>query len=204
MCSHPIAGSTALPKMAATYSADDCAELLDCARYGEEQDLVDLKQLLERGVPVDHTDEDGNTALHKASANGHLSVVQALLAAGAAHLPNSSGNSPLHWAVQQGQVAVAQALLAHYPDIDVLAQNSFGRSCSTEAFAKGEPRLVELMLAHSSAKKLEPEQEGGEGAKEEEEEEDLVLGAEDLAPEETSAEAAEVSKALEDAALTEE
>eukprot|EP00050_Salpingoeca_kvevrii_P011694 m.17314 g.17314 ORF g.17314 m.17314 type:complete len:106 (-) comp3580_c0_seq1:1469-1786(-) len=36
----------------------DCAELLECARYGE---LPEMLELLDAGVPVDFQDESGNT-----------------------------------------------------------------------------------------------------------------------------------------------
>jgi hypothetical protein len=132
---------------------DDGAELLECARYGEEDEL---RQLLAKGVPPGFADAQGTTALHRAAANGHLACVRALAAAGCPHVANSSGNVPLHWAVQQGHVGVTRALLELYSDIDVLAQNEFGKSISSEAFAKGDPALVELLLEHASAAKLEP------------------------------------------------
>ena len=116
-----------------------------------------MQQLLAKGVPVTFTDGQGNMALHRASANGHVEIVHRLAAAGSPHTANTSGNFPLHWAVQQGHVEVAKALLALYPDADVLAQNSFGKSVSSEAFSKGDPALLEVVLAHSSAAKLESE-----------------------------------------------
>lgn len=146
----------------ATYTEEDCTELLECARYGEDEDLASMDALLKQGVPVNFADHGGNTALHKASANGHVAIIKLLAGAGAAHLPNSSGNYPLHWAVQQGQVEAARTLLKAYADIDVLAQNGFGRSASTEAFSRNDARLVELVLQHPSAKKLEPAGEDGD------------------------------------------
>lgn len=137
---------------------DDGRELLECARYGEHDEL---KQLLDRSVPAGFTDDQGTTALHYAAANGHLECVQLLAGAGCPHAANASGNLPLHWAVQQGHLDVTRALLSLYPEADVLAQNSFGKSVSSEAFAKGDAALVEVVLGHSSASKLEPE--GGEG-----------------------------------------
>jgi len=154
----------AQPCRNATYTQDDCMELLECARYGEEDDAASLRALLEQGVPVNFADDSGNTALHKASANGHVAIVKILAQHGAAHTPNASGNYPLHWAVQQGQHHVTRVLLEAFPDIDVLAQNSFGRSVSTEAFATNNAELVELVLQHSSAKKLEPAGESDDDA----------------------------------------
>ena len=145
-------------------TAEDSWELLECARYGEEEEL---QQLLDAGVPVDFADDGGNTALHKAAANGHVGVVARLLAAGAAFLPNESGNFPLHWGVQQGHLEVVRALLAR-PEADVLIRNSFGRSVVTEAFEKADAATVEAVLQHSSAQGLEPKEggEGGEGGEE--------------------------------------
>ena len=37
-------------------------ELLECARYGE---AADMQVLLGAGADVNHTDEGGNSALHK-------------------------------------------------------------------------------------------------------------------------------------------
>ncbi|EOD07926.1 hypothetical protein EMIHUDRAFT_217922 [Emiliania huxleyi CCMP1516] len=115
----------ALPQMTATQLG---AELLEAARYGEEREVGEL---LAAKADVNHL--DGNTALHRACANGHVAVVQQLAAAGAALLANESGNSPLHWAVQH---ASAPLVAAAFPGADVLARNAFGKSVSTEAFAR--------------------------------------------------------------------
>jgi hypothetical protein len=139
---------------------DDGLELLECARYGEDEEL---SAMLAKGTPVDFCDGQGNMAIHRASANGHTNIVRLLAAAGSPHVPNASGNTPLHWAVQQGHLEATKALLELYPDADVLAQNSFGKSVSSEAFAKGVPELVEAVLQHKSAAKLEETAEGGGG-----------------------------------------
>ena len=113
---------------------EDGLELLECARYGEDDDL---QAMLDRGVPADFTDDNGSTALHKASANGHVGCVERLLDAGASHVANHSGNLPLHWATQQGHAAVVDVLLRRVAGIDVLARNDAGRSVTTEAFSGG-------------------------------------------------------------------
>jgi hypothetical protein len=133
---------------------NDGMELLECARYGEDDEL---NQLLAKGVPADFADEQDNTALHRASANGHLSSVKLLVSAGCPHTANASGNTPLHWAVQQGHVEVTKELLKSFPQADVLAQNAFGKSVSSEAFARADAALVDAVLSHNSAAKLEEE-----------------------------------------------
>jgi ankyrin repeat protein len=55
----------------------------------------------------------GNTALHFASANGHLRCVTALLEEDVEKdTPNNDGHTPLHAAALNGRLAVARALIA--------------------------------------------------------------------------------------------
>ena len=131
-------------------------EFLDCARYGE---LDPTRALLEVWIPkcegfVNYTDDSGSTALHKASANGHVKVVRLLLLNKASHFANSSGdNSPLHWAAANGHESVVEAILKHYDpsEIDVLAKNKGGRSALTEGFSSKNTKLVGMLLEHDSA-----------------------------------------------------
>lgn len=56
-------------------SADEVAELLQCARYGEADDLADMAKFVETyGAEYLATarDDRGNTCLHMAGGNGHL------------------------------------------------------------------------------------------------------------------------------------
>lgn len=67
----------ASPTTSATTSLVDeelAMDFLDCARYGE---IDDLGKMIKAGsVPIDFVDMGGNTALHKAAANGHAECVQ--------------------------------------------------------------------------------------------------------------------------------
>lgn len=69
------------------------AELLECARYGESEDLAQLLQ--QPGANVDFVDSfSGNTALHRAAANGEVECIRVLKAHNAQRLSNLSGNFP--------------------------------------------------------------------------------------------------------------
>lgn len=74
-------------------------EVLECARYGEDEDL---RTLLNAGANVNHLDYLGSTALHRASANGHVLCLSILKEFNAVYKPNLEGNTPAHWAAQNG------------------------------------------------------------------------------------------------------
>mmetsp|Transcript_55 Transcript_55/g.204 ORF Transcript_55/g.204 Transcript_55/m.204 type:complete len:419 (-) Transcript_55:186-1442(-) len=137
----------------ASFSEEELADMLECARYGE---IDELKAYIRRGMDVNHRDGHGNTALHKAAANGHADVVEYLLKeANAAHLANEAGNMPLHWAAQNKHHTVVRLLTTYVTDLDVLALNEFGRGALSEGFSGGDPETVKALLQHKSAADLE-------------------------------------------------
>ncbi|KAF0685747.1 Aste57867_22355 [Aphanomyces stellatus] len=127
------------------------AELLAAARCGDTDDIRRLVKTASVETINFQDEYTGNSALHMACANGHLDCVQVLMDHGAKHSGNTSGNTPLHWAVQNKHLAVVKLLLGHFADIDVLARNSFGRGCVTEAFQAENTDIVAALLEHSSA-----------------------------------------------------
>lgn len=125
-------------------------EILECARYDE---FEELEEYLKAGANVNYQEEGtGNTALHKASANGNIECIKVLLRYGALYVPNNEKNTPLHWAALNAKNDIIKLIFDHYSDtIDVLAQNSFGRSIMTEAFTSNNSDTIELCLSHQSA-----------------------------------------------------
>lgn len=65
----------------------------------------------------------------------------------------------MHWAAQNGKLDAVKYLIESYDNIDVLIQNTFGRSVLTEAFQSQNPDVIEVCLSHSSAseEKLMPD-----------------------------------------------
>ena len=126
------------------------SEMLDCARYG---DLPELKAFLDHAsIDVNHRDGGGNTALHKACANGHVDCVKVILEReGVHHVGNDSGNTPLHWACSNAKPDIVKLLLDKFEGIDVLKKNEFGISALTEGFKTDNTDLIRMLLEHDSA-----------------------------------------------------
>ncbi|KAM5260102.1 ankyrin repeat and SAM domain-containing protein 6 isoform 1-T1 [Hipposideros larvatus] len=96
-------------------------------------------------VPVDCSDEAGNTALQFAAAGGHEPLVRFLLRRGASvNSRNHYGWSALMQAARFGHVSVAHLLLDHGADIN--AQNRLGASVLTVASRGGHLGVVKLLL----------------------------------------------------------
>ncbi|KAM4796125.1 ankyrin repeat domain-containing protein 49 [Rhinophrynus dorsalis] len=72
---------------------------------------------------INTTDDDHYTPLHRASYNGHLSVVRELIARGAdVHSVTVDGWTPLHSACKWNNTHVASFLLQHGADINAQTQ----------------------------------------------------------------------------------
>ncbi|GGC64697.1 ankyrin repeat domain-containing protein [Hoyosella rhizosphaerae] len=95
---------------------DDDAELVEFAtklfgfaRSGETENLVNY---VDAGVPVNLTNENGDTLLMLASYHGHSETVSALVARGAdVNRPNDRGQTPLAGAVFKGEDEVVRILV---------------------------------------------------------------------------------------------
>jgi hypothetical protein len=147
-------------------------ELLECARYGEDDDLLLLIE--QHHADVNYVDSNsGNTALHRAAANGHVKCMKILKDRGALHKKNNEGNYPIHWAAQNGQPQALKFLFDSFEGIDVLEKNNQGRSTLTEAFQSGSTDAIELCLSHSTASedRLLPDNKNNQEGEMEEQEE---------------------------------
>ncbi|WP_406859635.1 ankyrin repeat domain-containing protein [Streptomyces sp. HUAS MG47] len=86
------------------------AKVFDLARHGDTDTLA---AYVDAGVPVELTNDRGDSLLMLAAYHGHAAAVTALLARGAdADRANDRGQTPLAGAVFKGADDVVRALLA--------------------------------------------------------------------------------------------
>ncbi|KAA8498428.1 Ankyrin repeat-containing protein [Porphyridium purpureum] len=137
-------------------------ELRLSARYGE---LAELLEALENGAQVDCCDAlTRNTALHYASANGHVQLVRELLQHAAnPNAVNEHLNTALHWSAQNGHTDVVSELL--HAGAKRAIENAFGRTPLDEADLRGFVDIKRILMEYAEAHPQQTEREapGGEG-----------------------------------------
>ena len=105
-----------------------------------------LQDLVSNGVTLNAQDEEGLTAMHWASREGHLGFVKFLCERGAdMNLKSNEGQSALHEAIVTGQISVVKLLLKHEAT-DVEQQDRFGRTPLLIAAQHGYPTILSALL----------------------------------------------------------
>ncbi|XP_027032370.1 ankyrin repeat and SAM domain-containing protein 6-like [Tachysurus fulvidraco] len=100
-------------------------------------------------VPVDCTDEEGNTALHFAAAGGHEHLVRFLLRKGASvDSRNNYGWTPLMQAARFGHLNVSHILLENGAEMN--GRNRMGASVLTMAARGNHTHVAKLLLEHGA------------------------------------------------------
>ena len=116
--------------------------LLNAARDGRQNDVA---MLLERGVPVDVTDSQGNTPLLLATAHDRVAVARRLVAAGAdVNRQNRIHDSAYLLAGASGHLEILQLTLAH--GADLRSTNRYGGTALIPACERGHVEVVETLL----------------------------------------------------------
>lgn len=102
--------------------------LLDVVRDGNEDWARSL--LNEGGANIREKNEEGQTALHLAVLNSHISVISLLLEKGAEiEASDKDGNKPLYIAAKSGNLSLVEALLSFNAQVE-----SFNVKTQTTAF----------------------------------------------------------------------
>ncbi|WOK96098.1 hypothetical protein Cni_G04803 [Canna indica] len=120
---------------------DQVQTLLEAARYDDIEDLV---RILSMGISPNSGDSQGRTALHMASANGHLEIVEYLIRNEAdVNALNSEKNTPLHWACLNGHIEVVKLLIQGGANVSLL--NSHERTPMDEAVSRGKMDVIDAI-----------------------------------------------------------
>ncbi|RKP39169.1 ankyrin repeat-containing domain protein, partial [Dimargaris cristalligena] len=102
-------------------------ELILYARQGDLESYQEATQIVLDRNPeftdlahvLTAVNSHGATALHMASANGHIDILKFLLErlpTDGVNQANSEGNTALHWAAMSGKVESVRLLLQHQAD----------------------------------------------------------------------------------------
>ncbi|KAL6966599.1 hypothetical protein U1Q18_032381 [Sarracenia purpurea var. burkii] len=117
--------------------------LLEAARFDDIEDVISLASC---GISLDSKDSQWRTALHMASANGHLDIVDYLIRNGAdVNASNVEKNTPLHWACLNGHIEVVKNLILAGASVSVL--NSHERTPMDEAVSRGKMDVIDAINA---------------------------------------------------------
>jgi len=115
--------------------------------------LPAVQMLLEAKAPLEATDEDKRTALHRAADTGNVETVGALLAAGADfNAADITRWTPMHFACQAGHVTVVKQLL----DAKAPVQREEPVCLTPLALAtmENQVKVAELLLKHGASPDL--------------------------------------------------
>ena len=97
-------------------------------RHGKLSDLEDMILQPEWNVPINYSDNWGNTLLHIAAQNGNKSMAKFCLRQGAdINIVNGVGQSPLHFAFGYGYSELGNYLRSKGADDSV--RNVYGLTC---------------------------------------------------------------------------
>ncbi|KAN0081655.1 cytoplasmic protein [Tylopilus felleus] len=124
-------------------SESDKQDLLLSCRFGDVQDVQHFIASFSSDTLNDTLDDNGNSVLHMAAANGHADLLAYLLPLVNPSLlahRNHAGSTPLHWAALNRHLDVAQSLVRFPagPGVGLIdIKNDAGRSPLAEAELAG-------------------------------------------------------------------
>jgi ankyrin repeat protein len=107
---------------------DDFQKACSLVRHGKLSTLEELIHQPDWKVPIDYTDQWGNTLLHIAAQNGNKNMVKFCLRLGAdINTVNGVGQSPLHFAFGYGYSELGEYLISKGADDSI--RNRWGLTC---------------------------------------------------------------------------
>jgi ankyrin repeat protein len=133
------------------------SHLAYAARFGEESVVRDL--VSRDGVDIFSKDMFGDTPLHIAAANRHISCMQVLLRAGdeddsnseCYEIRNNFQETPLHKAARSGDAATVEVLLSHGASVEAVAAHGLPFDVIPEGLPPTAERHLRALLRTSDS-----------------------------------------------------
>ena len=119
----------------------------DLCWYSKKGDLQGVKRCIEQdGVDINYTDCFGETALIRASQNGHLEIVKYLISKGANmdYLCSDIHYTALMWASMEGHLEIVKVLVEAGADLNI--KESSGDTALIKASEKGYFEIVKVLV----------------------------------------------------------
>ncbi|KLJ07588.1 hypothetical protein EMPG_16946 [Blastomyces silverae] len=121
--------------------------VLEVVSEGNEDEL---RLLLDKGVNLRAVDRDGQTALHLAVINHHVSLAELLLKAGSnTEAASHGGSKPLYIAAELGNVAFVNLLLRFSADVES-HNDETGYTAFHQALLNGHADVAEALLENEA------------------------------------------------------
>jgi len=108
-----------------------------------------LKYLVEQGIDINKTNNDGNTVLFEVCSRGNEALIKYLVELGAdINIKNINGNTVLFEACANGNEELVKYLVEFGADINII--NNSGKTLLCKAYSSGNEALVKYLLEHGA------------------------------------------------------
>ncbi len=125
---------------------DELGRLLRFEAVKLHPDISSIEDLITVGCPIDHRDEYGHTALHRAANGNKLEVVKILISKGAdIHARTHAGETPLNYAADSCDPDMIEFLISMGGDVHSI--NKFGWTALWYAIEGGNLEVVKYLLS---------------------------------------------------------
>ena len=133
-------------------------------KFAFDGNIAVVKQLLTDGVNVNAKEEDGGTALHWASQEGHKEIVELLISSGADVNVSGpfGGGTALHFSVNEGHKEIAELLIAKGANVNakLVSGPKQGLTPLDAANETNQTEIADLLRKHGGKRGRELKAEG--------------------------------------------
>ena len=115
----------------------------------DNENITEIKSLLNQGANVNVREKDGQTPLHYAAYLNNINIAKLLIDSGAdVNVQDKDGWAPLRWATHNGHPEIAKLLIEY--EADVNARDNFATSSLHYAVKKGYYDIAKLLIENGA------------------------------------------------------